>query len=143
VLGALVCGWMMGKWGSRVSMIIQSGGGIVGALLLAFLVHGSNGSNSLLAVVLIIEGIFISGVHNGMYTLAAFAYPAFIRATGVGAAASIGRIGAISSSFTGVLTLDLFGATGFCLSIAAMFCVTLISCIVVQRHIPRSAPAAA
>ena len=56
----------------------------------------------------------IAGLHNTLYTLAATTYPpTTARATGVGTASAVGRLGAVLSSFTGVLSLDFGGSAAF------------------------------
>ena len=40
-------------------------------------------------------------------------YPTSARATGVGIASAVGRLGAVLSSFTGVISLDLGGPLAF------------------------------
>ncbi len=86
---------------------------------------------------MVIEGIFIAGIHNVVYTMAAHAYPPFIRATGVGAASTVGRIGAILSSYTGVIALELGGADAYFASIAILLTLCLIvGGLVVRDHVP-------
>ena len=72
----------------------------------------------------------IAGLHNTLYTLAATTYPpTTARATGVGTASAVGRLSggparrwagsavgrlsAVLSSFTGVLSLDFGGSAAF------------------------------
>ena len=72
-----------------------------------------------------------------MYALAAHVYPSAVRATGVGAAASVGRIGAILSGYAGAWAIDYRGSTSYFAMIAAAMCVTFISLALVRRHVPR------
>ena len=51
-------------------------------------------------------GGLINGVQTTMYALGAHVYPAAIRATGVGSAASFGRVGAVVSGYAGALALE-------------------------------------
>jgi AAHS family 4-hydroxybenzoate transporter-like MFS transporter len=92
-------------------------------------------ANALL-VVLVVEGFFIAGIHTAIYTLAAHVYPPFIRATGVGAASAFGRIGAVLSSYTGVMSLDIAGPTGFFYVIAAMLAVCFVAGTLIRNHLP-------
>jgi AAHS family 4-hydroxybenzoate transporter-like MFS transporter len=71
-----------------------------------------------------------------MYALAAHMYPSFIRATGVGTATSVGRIGAISSSWAGTWALEIGGPDAFFLLIAAAMGAVFLSLAVIRRHIP-------
>ena len=55
-------------------------------------------------------GFGIQGGFVGMYSMAAILYPAQIRATGVGWAVGIGRVGAIAGPFLGgILVSEGFG----------------------------------
>ena len=51
-------------------------------------------------------GGLINAVQTTMYALAAHVYPAGIRATGVGTAVAIGRVGGIGSSYAGAWALE-------------------------------------
>ena len=55
----------------------------------------------------------MSGLHNTLYTLAANTYPTAARATGVGMASAVGRLGAVLSAYTGVISLELGGSFAF------------------------------
>jgi AAHS family 4-hydroxybenzoate transporter-like MFS transporter len=57
----------------------------------------------------------------------------------VGAAASVGRIGAVLSSYTGIITLELAGASGYFILIAAAAGVSVVSVALIRHHIPRNA----
>jgi AAHS family 4-hydroxybenzoate transporter-like MFS transporter len=105
------------------------------AVALALLL-GAQAAAAVLLVVLVIEGFFIAGIHTAVYTLAATVYPPFIRATGVGAASAFGRIGAVLSSYTGVMSLDLGGPSGFFMVIAAMLVVCFIAGTMIRGHLP-------
>ena len=145
VIGGAAGGWLIGRLGSRVTVLGVGTGCVVGALALGLLpVDPLHGATRVIGT-LVIEGFFISGLHNGLYTLATFIYPTFARATGVGAAASLGRIGAVLSSYTGIITLELAGASGYFIVIAAAAGVSFVSVAMIRRQIPAndktSAPA--
>jgi MFS transporter, AAHS family, 4-hydroxybenzoate transporter len=90
-----------------------------------------------LIVVLAIEGFFIGGMNIALVALAANVCPPFVRATRVGTARAVGRIGAIASSLSGVLTMEGGGAAGFFLFIAAALAVCLGVLLIIRKHIPR------
>jgi AAHS family 4-hydroxybenzoate transporter-like MFS transporter len=81
-------------------------------------------------------GGLINAVQTTMYALAAHVYPTAVRATGVGAAAAIGRGGAIASTYTGAWALERGGTASFFTLVAAAMLVALISLALVRRHIP-------
>ena len=85
-------------------MLTMAGGGVAGAALLAILPAGAT-ATPLLLLALAIEGGFINAAQTSLYALSAQIYPAALRSTGVGAAAGIGRTGAIMSSFVGAAIL--------------------------------------
>jgi MFS transporter, AAHS family, 4-hydroxybenzoate transporter len=152
MVGSVVGGWLIGKVGSRVSILGLAAGSVIGAVALGLLpldpAHGLGAAITALGA----EGFFIGGFHNGLYTLAAFLYPSFVRGTGVGAAAGVGRIGAVVSSYTGVIALQLGGASGYFVVIALSVGLSLIATAAFRQHIggrgsvperpPRAEPAA-
>lgn len=113
MVGALFSGWLIDKRGFRQSHL----GLALVATVLASTLSIMLGAD-LLAAVLILPimmtlGFCMAGLHNTLYTLAATSYPTSARATGVGVASAVGRIGAVLSSFTGVQSLNLGGSFGF------------------------------
>jgi len=74
---------------------------------------------AILISALAVEGLMIGGLQNGLYSLASHMYPAYAKATGIGAASSVGRLGAVASAFTGVVALERGGSPGFFGVIAA------------------------
>ena len=78
-----------------------------------------------------------------MYALAAQMYPTEIRATGVGTAASIGRSGAIVSTYLGAWALDAGGPRSFFLVVGLAMVAAGSALAVIRRHIPRASERAA
>jgi AAHS family 4-hydroxybenzoate transporter-like MFS transporter len=70
-----------------------------------------------------------------LYALAAHVYPTLVRATGVGASAGIGRLGAVLSSFIGAAVLSTAGAPGFYIVIALAMVTVAIAIALVRRHV--------
>ena len=87
---------------------------------------------------LAVTGGFINAVQVAMFALAAHVYPTAIRATGVGTAVAIGRMGAISSGYAGPWALAYGGSGAFFGLMAACLCVTLTGLALVRRHITAS-----
>lgn len=136
-IGGFAVGFLMERVGSKRSWIGLALGSVLGAITLAGLMYAEAPPAFLLAV-LIVEGFFIAGIHTAVYALAAHVYPPFIRATGVGSASAFGRLGAVISSFTGVLSLDVAGPTGFFLVIAGMLAVCFVAGMMIRGHLPAS-----
>ena len=80
-------------------------------------------------------GFSAAGMQNVLYTLAAHLYSTSARATGIGAALSVGRLGAVVSSFTGAWSLDFGGGTAFFVVIAIGFGIAAIAGVSVRRPI--------
>jgi MFS transporter, AAHS family, 4-hydroxybenzoate transporter len=137
--GGVSGGWLIGRFGSRAAVLGVAAGATLGAIALGLLPIDPLHGFSLALGALVIEGFFVGGLNNGMYTLAAFLYPPFVRATGVGTASAVGRIGAVLSSFTGVLTLRLGGSSGYFIVIAVATGIAFIATSLIRGQIPRCA----
>ena len=140
IVGGVVSGWLIGHYGSKRAVIALAGGCVLGALMLGLMHFDPAQGLTWVALALIVEGFFIAGLHTGVYTLAAYIYPPFVRATGVGAASAAGRIGAVVSAYTGVITLQLGGASSYFIVIAGTAAIAMISIALIKQHIPGSAP---
>lgn len=134
-IGAILGALAIQRIGSRVTMLVMSGGAVVASVGLATTTIGPELSAATLLGMLGGIGAFINGVPTTMYALAAHVYPTAIRATGVGTAVGVGRVGGVVSSLTGSVGGP---ATFFGILAAAMACV-LASLAAVRRHIPRTA----
>ena len=113
VIGAIFSGVLLDRKGFSRTHMGLAGVAAVLAFGLAIML-----SLNVLSVVLVLPimmalGFCMSGLHNTLYTLAANTYPTAARATGVGIASAVGRLGAVLSSFTGVISLDVGGSLGF------------------------------
>jgi AAHS family 4-hydroxybenzoate transporter-like MFS transporter len=87
-------------------------------------------------VMLAWTGGFINAVQTTMYALAAHVYPTGIRATGVGTAIAVGRLGGVLSPYAGAWALESGPSRLFALLAVTM---TLVagSLALVRRHVPR------
>ncbi len=136
IVGGLISGWLIERFGSRRAILGSAMCAVLSALLLGGLIFV--GQTSLVAIfsALAVLGFFISNVHNGMYTLSAYMYPPQVRSTGVGAAAAFARVGAIASSYAGVAALALGGGTGYFLVIAISILICAAGTAAITRHVP-------
>jgi AAHS family 4-hydroxybenzoate transporter-like MFS transporter len=135
VLGALAGAWAILRLGSRLSMLTMAGGAILSCLLLATTPLNASGGETRLMIELFVAGAFINGVQTTLYALAAQVYPSAIRATGVGATAAVGRLGAIVSSFVGAAVVSI-GAEAYFGVIALTMALTFMGLAFVGRHTP-------
>jgi MFS transporter, AAHS family, 4-hydroxybenzoate transporter len=78
-----------------------------------------------------------------MYALAAHVYPTGIRATGVGTAVAIGRVGGVLSPYVGSWALEAGGGSQLFALIVVTMTVVFAALAGVRGHIPRSLPVAA
>lgn len=113
VIGALYSGVLLDKRGFSFAHISLAAAASVIAALLTLMLGVNLLSAAVILPMMLALGFCIAGLHNTLYTLAATTYPTTARATGVGTASAVGRLGAVLSSFTGVLSLDLGGSAAF------------------------------
>jgi AAHS family 4-hydroxybenzoate transporter-like MFS transporter len=137
VVGALAGSVAIGSLGSRVPMLTMTAGAAAGAVGLSAMAIDASQPVLPILVMLTLTGGLINAVQTTMYALAAHVYPSAVRATGVGAAASVGRTGAILSGYAGAWAIDYRGSTSYFLLIALAMCATFVSLALVGRHVPR------
>lgn len=97
MMGNFCIGIEMDRWGRHCAIIVTLLGGACSALVLGL----HNPSLPALCILVLMLGFTINGISPGCYALAAHFYPTSIRATGVGWATGIGRLGAITSAGAG------------------------------------------
>ncbi|HEY6360597.1 MAG TPA: MFS transporter [Vicinamibacterales bacterium] len=136
VIGAILGAIVFSKLGSRVTMLAMTAGAIGGCLLLA---GTSIAEQSVFAVLAMLAwtGGLINAVQTTMYALAAHVYPAAIRATGVGTAVAVGRIGGVASPYAGAWALESGGPSQMFALIAGTLTVVFAALASVRNHIPR------
>jgi AAHS family 4-hydroxybenzoate transporter-like MFS transporter len=135
VVGAITGGIVIGRYGSRLTMLALTTAAIAGAMTLSLMSIDADSSVLAVIVMLAITGGMINAVQTTMYALAANVYPMASRATGVGTAVSVGRAGAILSGYAGPWALELDGSTSFFGLMAAALCVTFVALAAVKRHV--------
>ncbi|SKB99596.1 MFS transporter [Sphingopyxis flava] len=135
-IGCVVAGVAVGaiatQVGTRGPLLLLAAFGAVGALAL-MLFPPTPSQSELLMIALAVQGFCLGGVQPLLYALAVHVFPPQIRATGIGSAASVGRIGAILSSALGAIVLA-WGAQGFFLSIAIAQAACAACILLVRRH---------
>src|SRR5262249_23979877 len=92
VVGAIAGAIVIMRVGSRATMLVMAAGAVAGALVLASMSIGMQSAFAVLAMLAWTGGL-INAVQTTMYALAAHVYPTAVRATGVGTAVAVGRIG--------------------------------------------------
>jgi AAHS family 4-hydroxybenzoate transporter-like MFS transporter len=136
VPGAIVGGWAIARFGSRRAMLLLNALAIAAALALSAITIDAHAQVTPILAMLALTGGLVNAVQVTMYALAAHVYPTVVRATGVGVAVAVGRIGAIVSGVAGPVALDYRGSASFFWLMAATLGVTFVALAVVHRHIP-------
>jgi AAHS family 4-hydroxybenzoate transporter-like MFS transporter len=136
VVGALAGSAVMGGRGSRMPMLTMTAGAIAGALVLSVMKIDASQPVLPIVVMLTLTGGAINAVQVTMYALAAHMYPIAVRATGVGAAAGVGRLGAILSGYAGSWAIDYRGSASYFALIALTMSATCVSLALITRHVP-------
>jgi AAHS family 4-hydroxybenzoate transporter-like MFS transporter len=141
VVGTLASSLIMGRLGSRPVLTAVAIGAVISVIGIGanavFGTDGANASVSSLMWTMAAAGACMNALQIGMFSVAANAYPTFCRSTGVGWGLAVARFGGIVSSFAG----GAFFALGmqprhFFFFIAGMLVLTLLSVILLRRHIP-------
>ncbi len=133
ILGALV----IGRAGSRLTMLVLTGGAVASALVMASMTFAPSSSAARIIGMLTLTGGFINAVQTTMYALAAQVYPTGVRATGVGTAVAVGRVGGVLSTYAGAWALGSGGSGRFFQLIAAAMLTVFGALAAVRRHIGR------
>lgn len=138
VVGALAGSVAIGGLGSRVPMLTMTAGAAAGAIALSTMRIDASQPVLPILVMLTLTGGLINAVQTTMYALAAHVYPSAVRATGVGTAAAIGRVGAMLSGYAGAWAIDYRGTTSYFALIAMAMFATFVSLAFVTRHVPHT-----
>src|SRR5262249_51250027 len=133
VLGVLIWAAVVSMMGSRVPLLVGAFGGAASALALQLPPFQPGTGHALLIAGFGLHGLFVNAVQTTMYALAAHVYPTKVRASGVAAAAAVGRLGAILSSFIGASIIQAGRGTYIKWLAVSMAC-SAIGLAVVSRH---------
>jgi AAHS family 4-hydroxybenzoate transporter-like MFS transporter len=136
VFGALICAQAITRFGSRWPMILCGLGGAMSVLLLKVV---PNDEPMLMMIGFGLHGLFVNAVNCTLYAVSAFLYPTDIRATGTATALSVGRLGAILSSFVGAAVITAGGASAFLTALGLAMLVVAVGLAVLRNHIAPTA----
>jgi AAHS family 4-hydroxybenzoate transporter-like MFS transporter len=136
VAGAIAGALCIARFGSRMPLLAMASGAAAGAAVLSAIPITPRSSPVPIIGMLALTGGLINAVQTTMYALAAHVYPTPMRATGVGAAASVGRLGAILSGYAGVWALERGGSVAFFGLMALALLVVFVALAQVRRHAP-------
>ncbi|HEV8345307.1 MAG TPA: MFS transporter [Vicinamibacterales bacterium] len=142
VVGAIAGAILIGRIGSRITMLAMAAGAIAGGAMLATVSVASQSAFAVLAMLAWTGGL-TNAVQTTMYGLATHVYPTAIRATGVGTAVAIGRIGGIAAPYAGAWALDSGGAPRLFALMAGTMTLVFAALASLRNHIPRASAARA
>ncbi len=136
IVGSLVCGLIIKRFGSRTAQIVIGATGIAAGLLLIALFRTGAATPTSISMIIPFVGVGAAGTQTTLYALGAYLYPTELRATGMGAVLGIGRLGAVASAWAGARAVDGGGAIGFFILFATAIAAATIACILIRRSIP-------
>jgi AAHS family 4-hydroxybenzoate transporter-like MFS transporter len=135
VVGAILGAVVIMRLGSRLTMLVMAAGAVAGAVVLALMPIGTQSAVAVLAMLAWTGGL-INAVQTTMYALAAHIYPTAVRATGVGTAVAVGRIGGVLSPSVGSWALESGGSARYFNLMAATMVMAFVALSAIRRHIP-------
>jgi AAHS family 4-hydroxybenzoate transporter-like MFS transporter len=138
VAGALGGGLAFARIGSRAAMLVMTAGAIAGAVSLSTVTLDPAMPRIGLFALLTLCGGLINAVQTTMYALAAHVYSSDMRATGIGAASGVGRVGAILSGYAGAWAIEYHGSVSYFGLMAAAMCTCFVMLALIERHVPVS-----
>jgi MFS transporter, AAHS family, 4-hydroxybenzoate transporter len=140
VVGSVCGSLLIARYGSRPIGTSIAATGSVGAALVgvALIVSGHGGAAMVLAPIAL-AGACLNGMQNFLYAVAAHAYPTDIRASGVGCASAVARVGGVLSSAVGSAYFAFGLPVAQFFYILAVFIAATAACFfLIPRHIPRA-----
>lgn len=127
-VGTVVLGMLTDRWKKTYVVILMYGGILAGLLAL-----NAAGSLTQIYIASALVGAFVIGCQGVLYAFGGIVYPTEMRATGVGVASAVGRVGAmLGPAIAGHLLATGLGATGVisaaipCIIISAVFMLILV-----------------
>jgi MFS transporter, AAHS family, 4-hydroxybenzoate transporter len=139
VIGAIGGALAFPRAGSKPVMLVLTAAAIVSSIGAAWIpITAARSTLSVIGTIALVGG-FTNAVQTTMYALGAQVYPTSMRATGLGTALAIGRMGAVLSSYAGAAALDRGGSLAFFLLIAAAMGVVFVALALLRRHLPPAA----
>lgn len=127
------------RFGSRAVLpaFALLGAASMGALALLGEGFDASGATWLPMTLMAAAGAMILGLQTGLYSLSAHLYPTPCRASGIGSAMAVGRVGGILSSFAGVLLALVGEGVGpFFGGIALVILAAGVAILAIGRHVP-------
>lgn len=135
VLGSL----LMNRYGSRVVLVAMAAGATISAAWLLLDPPAAGETGGVYIAQIVLNGGCFAGLQTVLYNLAAHLYPARMRATGVGAAGTVGRVGAIAAALAGGGLVSVGGQSFYVVLVGAALLAT-VALALVRNHLPAERP---
>lgn len=105
--------WLLPRLPVRRVILLLLAGAVLVSLGLAAATAGTSANWSLVFALVGLSGLFVGGPQIALNYLAVSIYPTAVRASGVGWAIGMGRLGTVAGGAAGGLVLADYGAPGF------------------------------
>jgi MFS transporter, AAHS family, 4-hydroxybenzoate transporter len=140
ILGAVGGSALIFRFGSRrIGSLIASAGAVAACLIGLTVIHGAYGQEARLGLLVFIAvaGVALNGLQIFLYAVSAHSYPTEIRASGVGCASAMARVGGVLSSVVGSAVYSLgVSSAQFFYVIAGVIVLATMSFYGLRTHIP-------
>ncbi|MGE4409320.1 MAG: MFS transporter [Sphingobium sp.] len=135
-IGAMAASLAIIRFGSRPTLIVMAVTGAAVCAFLAFLPMQDGRNEIAILAGLGALGLFASAAQSAMFAVGAHAFPAAVRARGLGLMGAAGRAGAIISAIAGAGLIS-GGNIGFFGVLAVLMLVNAAGFMAVRGHVPR------
>lgn len=140
MFGAIGGAVLIGYFGSkRVGTGLSAIGGVATLVIALTIISAGASANTQLLALICIAGMSLNGMQSFIYTVGAHSYPTYIRASGVGCAQTVSRIGGVLSSTVGgayFLIKPTPPVSYFFYVVAACILVVVVGFYSLRVHIP-------
>ena len=140
VVGSVLAGWVINWIGTRRTILLAAASATIAIVLMPWTINATTGdgweATWPLLVVASLAGAGVAMTITALYTVAAHAYTASHRATGMGISLSFGRLAGIITTLVGGVVLTLSDDTWvFFGLLAGVMVVAALSAAVINRHL--------
>jgi AAHS family 4-hydroxybenzoate transporter-like MFS transporter len=135
IFGAVLGALAITRFGSRAPMLTMAAGASLGGVLLATMPVAPDVRWAVFAALALAGGL-THAVQTTGYALATYVYPTALRATGVGATVTAGRVGSVLSPVIGSWAISAGGARAFFGLTAITMALAFVALAAIERHVP-------
>lgn len=136
IIGIPIGAVVVTRIGSRLPLLAMNAAGVLGAIFMMEAQFIADFNLWALMAFLALLAAALGVVQTGMLSLAVHVFPTQVRTTGTGMMGAVSRIGALASSFSASIALQLGGARFFFLSVACVMALCGICLFLIRQHVP-------